>query len=61
MTDQSRPTEQPLDSKALRERGYTKPETYALLRRWGVKTPGGRKKRISRDLLARYERGELKP
>lgn len=49
----------PLDYAALRERGYTEREAYALLRRHGVKVPGGRRRRISPELLVRIERGEV--
>lgn len=51
----------PLDYEALRERGYSKDEAYGLLRRRGVKVPGGRKRRISLEVLTRIERGELAP
>lgn len=49
----------PLAYEDLRARGYTKPQAYGLLRRHGVRVPGGRRKRISRELLVRIERGEV--
>lgn len=51
----------PLDSRGLQERGYTKAESYGLLRRHGVKVPGGRRKRISMEVLRQIERGEVAP
>lgn len=51
----------PLDARALMARGYSKDEAYALLRRHGVKVPGGRRKRIAVTVLERIERGELAP
>lgn len=55
------PQAPPLDYSALRARGYSKDEAYGLLRRRGVKVPGGRKRRIAADLLHRIERGEIAP
>ena len=49
----------PLDYDALRARGYSEREARAMLRVWGVKVIGGRRYRISPDVLARIERGEL--
>lgn len=48
-----------LDRKALQERGYTEKEAYALLRRHGVRVPGGRRARIAQSVLERIERGEI--
>jgi hypothetical protein len=58
-----RPADQkaPLDREALQARGYTRDEAYGLLRRFGVKLPGGRRKRIAVDVLEKVERGELAP
>ena len=56
---QARDPDAPLAYEDLRARGYTKPQAYGLLRRHGVRVPGGRRKRISRDVLARIERGEV--
>ena len=49
----------PLDVEALQARGYTRDEAYALLRRHGVRIPGGRRMRISPVVLGRVERGEV--
>jgi hypothetical protein len=49
----------PLDHKALVARGYSEKEAYGLLRRYGVHAPGGRRRRVARDVLAVVERGEL--
>ena len=49
----------PLDYPALRDRGYSEREARALLRRHGVKVPGGRRIRIDATVLVRIERGEL--
>lgn len=51
----------PLTADDLMTRGYSKDEAYALLRRFGVKVPGGRRKRIAVTVLERIERGELAP
>ena len=53
--------DKPLDYSQLRSRGYTEREAYGLLRRHGVKVPGGRKRRITLSLLTRIERGEIAP
>lgn len=55
----SRPAPAPLDAKALMARGYSQHEAYGLLRRHGVKVPGGRRLRISAVLLGQIERGEV--
>lgn len=52
-------TPRPLDYHALVERGYSEKEAYALLRRHGVRLPGGRRSRISVDVLTRIEAGEI--
>ena len=49
----------PLDSHALQARGYSQQEAYGLLRQHGVRLPGGRRARISREVLERIERGDL--
>lgn len=49
----------PLDYEALRARGYTEREAYALLRRHGVRVL--RKRRIRPDVLEAIERGERAP
>lgn len=49
----------PLDHAALLDRGYSKDEAYALLRAHGVKLPGGRRARISLEVLTRIEAGEI--
>lgn len=48
----------PLDAEALMERGYTRDEAYALLRRHGVRVTGGRRQRISVAVLEAIERGD---
>lgn len=52
-------TEKPLDARDLRERGYSQHEAYGLLRRHGVKIPGGRRLRIAPQILKQIERGEV--
>ena len=49
----------PLDVEALQARGYTRDEAYALLRKHGVRIPGGKRMRISPMVLGRIERGEV--
>lgn len=49
----------PLDAEALQDRGYSRREAYGILRRHGVRLPGGRRLRISLDLLIKIERGEV--
>lgn len=52
------PDRGPLDHKALMDRGYSEREAYGLLRAHGVKIPGGRRARISREVLEHIERGD---
>ena len=49
----------PLDANALQERGYSRDESYALLRVHGVKLSTGGRIRISAAVLGRIERGEV--
>lgn len=55
------PGARPLDYRALMERGYSEREARTLLRRHGVRVPGGKRQRIALEVLVRIERGELAP
>jgi len=48
----------PLTADDLQARGYSQKEAYALLHRHGFQLPGARRKRISRTVLERIEKGE---
>lgn len=53
--------DRPLDAQALRDRGYSLNEAYALLDRYGQRLPGARRARIAKSVLDQVERGELSP